>query len=109
MTWADDGVKLPVTDLGAIFNMSWALVNTSLIGDLPAPGSVTASATLAIRLLAAQVQVQTPVSLLVAVNVAVDRFMADAQQACYLFGAVLQAQVMINVVPSLLRCHSRVA
>ena len=109
MAGAYDGVKLPVTDLRAIFNMRWALTNTPLVWDLTASGPVAARAALAVWLLAAQVQVQTPVGLLVAVNVAVDRFMADVEQACYLFGAVLQAQVMINVMPSLARGDACVA
>ena len=73
--------------LGVIFNMRWALINTPLVWDLTASGPVAARAALAVWLLAAQVQVQTPVGLLVAANVAVDRLMADAEPACYLLGA----------------------
>ena len=109
MAGPDDGVKLPVTDLGATFNMRWALINAPLVGNLAAPSPVAAAAALAVRLLTAQVQVQTPVGLFVTVNVAVDRLMADAEQAGYLLWTVLQAQVMLNIEPSFLRRQTCVA
>ena len=59
--------------------------------------------------LAAQVQVQTPVGLFVAVKGAVDRHMADARQTCYWLRTVFQAQVMINAVPHLAWRDTRVA
>ena len=33
MAGAYDGVKLPVPNLGACFNMRWALIKTPLIGN----------------------------------------------------------------------------
>ena len=101
MTGPDDGVEFPVTHLRTIFYMRWAPVNMPLVGHLATPGPVAAGAAFAVRFLAAQVQVQTPVGLLVAVNAAVDRLMADAEQTCYLLGTALQAQVMINAAPHL--------
>ena len=89
MTEPDDGVEFPVTHLRTIFNMRWAPVNMPLVGHLATPGPVAAGAAFAVRFLAPQVQVQTPVGLFVAVNVALDRLMADAEQTCYLLGTVL--------------------
>ena len=52
MAWAYGGVELPVTNLGAIFNMCWTLINTPSVGDLTPPVAVVSTAALAIRFLA---------------------------------------------------------
>ena len=86
MAEPDNGVKLPVTDLGAIFNVRWALIHMPLVWDSAAYGRVATRKTLAVRLLAAQMQAQTHFVPLVAINVQVNRLMADVEQSCYLLG-----------------------
>ena len=61
MAGAYDRVKLPVANLGALFNMRWALIKTPLVCNLAPPVAAAAIATLAIRLLTAQEQVQVQV------------------------------------------------
>ena len=94
-----DSVKLPMTDLSPVFNVSWALVNAHLVGNESAPVTVTAATTLSVGLLAAQVPMPTPSSFLVAVNVAVNRFVADVQLVRDLFWTLVEQQVVFNAVP----------
>ena len=97
-----------MTYLGARLNIGRTLINAPLVGHLATPCSIGATAALAVRLLAAQVQVQASIGLFIPINVAVNLLMADVQQACYLLGAVLQAQVIIHAMPHFERRQARV-
>ncbi len=97
----DDGVKLPVADLGAVFNVRWALSNAPLVGNVASAAAVAAATALLVGLLTAQRQVQASTSLSVAVDVEVNRLMADVDKACNLFWAVLESQIVLDRVPGL--------
>src|SRR5699024_1959869 len=72
---ADDGVGLPVADLGALVSGRRALLDASPSDD-PAAALSAAAVTLAPLLLDAQVAVQTATELLVGVDELVDPLMA---------------------------------
>ena len=71
--------------------------------------AVAAAAAPLVGLLTTQGQVQTSTGLLVAVDVEVNRLMADVDEACNLFWAVLESQIVLDRVPGLLWCGAGVA
>ena len=100
MKRSDDSVKLPMTDLSPLFNVRWALVYAHLVGNKTAPVAVTAATALSVGLLTAQIPMPTPPSFLVAVDVAVDRFVTDVQLVSDLLRTLVEQQVMLNAVPN---------
>ena len=77
-------ITLPVPDLKPQINPSRTLVNRSSVGDL-APSLPAASVTLSSLLLAAQMHKQLTSTVLVRIDMAVDRFMANVHGASNLF------------------------
>ena len=75
-----DRIALPVPDLKPQINHGRALVNRASIGDL-APSLPAASVTLSSFLLAAQMHEQLTSTLLIRIDMAVDRFMANVHGA----------------------------
>ena len=89
-----------MTDPSPVFNVRWALVYAHLVGDEAAPVAVTAATALPVRFLAAQIPMPAPSGFLVAVDVAVDRFVTDVQLVSDLLRTLIEQQVVLNAVPN---------
>jgi hypothetical protein len=83
MTWADDRIYLPVTDLAAGFNRGRTLGNGAPTNDL-ATAVLTSSIALAQFLLAAKVFPKRTAFSLLCISMPVNSFVADRHESCNL-------------------------
>ena len=79
--------------------MSWTVVNAHLVGNKTVPVAVTATTALSVGLLVAQIPMSASSRFLVAVDVAVDRFVTDVQLVSDLLWTLVEQQVVFNAVP----------
>ena len=94
---------------GSSFNVSWALVYAPLVGNEPAPVAVATATALSVGLLTAQIPMPTPACPLVAVDVAIDRFMTDVQLVTDLLRTLIKQQIVRHAVPGHLRDGQTIA
>jgi len=75
---ADDGINLPVANLGPLIDSNRPVLNSDSVNDLATALSAAAIA-LAAPLLTAQVSVQLASQPLVGIDIRINPFMADLQ------------------------------